>query len=249
MKCVYLINLLLTMMISRSIGRPHHCNHDIEWSGLPNYDVDADRVYYIGCVEEEWDYCPTGKNVVTNEPITEDSDAAPWCFGNGEDRIGSKYIKALYREFTDECFTDVKTRIARDEHLGSLGPNIRALTGETIKVFYKNMCSFNNSVHPHGVEYDKLSEGAIYHDGNILGDLVKPDDGWIYIWKARVGMVDKGISSQMWLYHSHVEEPKDVMTGLIGAIIITKKGHERDRDNDLQPKDVEREYTTFFCVV
>eukprot|EP01083_Nonionella_stella_P066918 176632_1 len=110
------------------------------------------------------------------------------------------------------------------------------------------MCSFNNSVHPHGVEYYKLSEGAIYHDGNILVDLVKPDDGWIYIWKARAGMVDKGISSQMWLYHSHVNEPIDAMTGLIGAVIITKNGQERDRENDLKPKDVNREYVTFFIL-
>eukprot|EP01083_Nonionella_stella_P047488 127084_1 len=248
MKCVYLINLLLTMMISRSIGRPHHCNHDIEWSGLPNYDVDADRVYYIGCVEREWDYCPTGKNVVTGEPFSEGSAGSTWCLGNGEDRIGSTYLKGLYREFDDKCFKEEKERIWRDEHLGSLGPIIRALTGETIKVFYKNMCSFPNSMHAHGFAYDKLSEGALYHDGSIDGDLVEAGDGWVYIWKARDSMVDKGISSQMWLYHSHVNEPIDAMTGLIGGIIVTKNGQERDRESDLKPKDVNREYVTFFIL-
>ena len=31
-------------------------------------------------------------------------------------------------------------------------------------------------------------------------------------------------SSVVWLYHSHVDEPKDVESGLVGTIIITRRG-------------------------
>eukprot|EP00488_Nonionellina_sp_1-RS-2012_P003797 TRINITY_DN824_c0_g1_i3.p1 TRINITY_DN824_c0_g1~~TRINITY_DN824_c0_g1_i3.p1 ORF type:complete len:143 (+),score=46.79 TRINITY_DN824_c0_g1_i3:61-429(+) len=90
--------------------------------------------------------------------------------------------------------------------LGALGPNIRALTGETIKVFYENQCSFPNSVHTHGLKYDKTSEGAPYNDGSTGGDIVEPSGRWIYIFEARETNVDDGLSSKMWLYHSHVDE-------------------------------------------
>jgi hephaestin len=204
--------------------------------------VDADRVYSIACVEEEWNYCPTGNNVVSGESINEGSPEATWCLGNGRDRIGPTYLKALYREYETNCFDERKDRSDRDRHLGVLGPNIRATTGETIKIFYKNTCSFPTSMHPHGLEYDKTSEGAPYNDGSTDGDIVHPGDTWIYIWKARSNMVDDNVDSQMWLYHSHVDEPRDVMTGLVGAIIITKD------DSDLTPDDVDRDFTTFFVL-
>eukprot|EP01084_Bolivina_argentea_P288428 495040_1 len=88
--------------------------------------------------------------------ITETSPEALWLCGNGVDRIGRKYIKSLHREFADDCFTTQK-RIASDEHLGVLGITYQ---DQTIKVFYKNMCTFDTSIHPHGLSYDKTSEGA-----------------------------------------------------------------------------------------
>eukprot|EP01084_Bolivina_argentea_P096247 173021_1 len=174
---------------------------------------------------------------------------ATWCLGNGQDRIGSVYLKALYREFETNCFENQKDRSDRDKHLGVLGPNIRALTGETIKIYYKNTCSFPTSMHPHGLEYEKHSEGAPYkdNDGITDGDVVEPGDSWVYIWKARHDMVDDGTSSQMWIYHSHVDEPRDAMAGLIGAIIITKDDTDHEKE-DLRPDDVDREFTTFFVL-
>jgi hephaestin len=47
----------------------------------------------------------------------------------------------------------------------------------------------------------------------------------------------------VWLYHSHVEEPKDVNAGLIGAIVITRRGMARA---DGTPKDVDRELVSLF---
>eukprot|EP01083_Nonionella_stella_P225687 802093_1 len=223
---------------------------DSDWSSKLNYNTAAERVYYIACVEVEWDYAPSGKNLVSGERITPGSEESIWLIGNGVDRIGSKYIKALYREYTDNCFTTQKTRTSDQEHLGALGPNIRALTNENIKIFYKNMCSIPTSMHGHGVSYKKHSEGTPYNDndGITAGDIVPANGGkWIYIWHARPNMVDTGASSKMWLYHSHVDEVGDIYAGLFGAIIITKNGKQTSNTN-LKPIDVDREFTTFFVM-
>lgn len=38
--------------------------------------------------------------------------------------LGSKYKKAVYREYTDGTFQTRKARISRDEHLGILGKDV-----------------------------------------------------------------------------------------------------------------------------
>eukprot|EP00484_Ammonia_sp_Unknown_P020071 CAMPEP_0197031462 /NCGR_PEP_ID=MMETSP1384-20130603/10465_1 /TAXON_ID=29189 /ORGANISM="Ammonia sp." /LENGTH=70 /DNA_ID=CAMNT_0042460995 /DNA_START=78 /DNA_END=287 /DNA_ORIENTATION=+ len=40
----------------------HRGDCDEDWSDLTNYDKEADRIYYIACVDVEWDYAPSGKN-------------------------------------------------------------------------------------------------------------------------------------------------------------------------------------------
>jgi FtsP/CotA-like multicopper oxidase with cupredoxin domain len=47
-----------------------------------------------------------------------------------------------------------------------MGPLIRGAVGDTIKVVFRNRLSDNTvSIHPHGVWYDKDSEGSPYADG------------------------------------------------------------------------------------
>eukprot|EP01084_Bolivina_argentea_P270553 460078_1 len=156
------------------------------WENNENYDIVAERIYYIGCVEEEWDYAPSNYDLIHNEKIEAnmDSGADEWLYGNGYDRIGQKYIKAKYVEFTDLCFKQRKKVDKRYEHLGAIGPSIRAITGEKIKIYYRNFCSFPNSMHPHGLLYDKASEGAPYNDNSEAGDIVEEGDKSIYIWEA-----------------------------------------------------------------
>ena len=77
----------------------------------------------------------------------------------GPDRIGSVYRKILYREYTNAKFT---RQVAPEPSLGMLGPTLRAETGDTIVVVFKNMAMSSNrsfSVHPHGVQYNKSAEG------------------------------------------------------------------------------------------
>lgn len=75
-------------------------------------------------------------------------------------RIGSVYKKAMFRRFTDASYRHQSTRPA---WLGFLGPTIRAEVGEVIVVHLKNFASRNYSMHPHGVFYEKNTEGTVSH--------------------------------------------------------------------------------------
>src|SRR5262245_9861912 len=57
-------------------------------------ELGVTRTYFIAADEVEWDYAPLGFNNITGEPF---DDAANVFVQNGPDRIGSKYVKALYR--------------------------------------------------------------------------------------------------------------------------------------------------------
>ena len=96
-----------------------------------------------------------------------------------------------------------------------LGPMIRAEVGDTIKIVFRNNAAFPASMHPHGVFYEKSSEGALYKDGTEGKD--KEDDGvptggtYTYTWEVpkRAGpSAASGLSSAFWMYHSHVKMPR-----------------------------------------
>ena len=138
----------------------------------------------------------------------------------GKHAPGRKEMKALYREYTDSSFTTLKPRTPEWEHLGFLGPLIRAEVGDTINVVFRNNARFKASLHPHGVFYNKDSEGAHYNDGTSGAD--KLDDGvpqgetHTYVWQVpeRAGPDEHDGSSVLWMYHSHIDEIRDVASGL-----------------------------------
>ncbi|MDQ1491265.1 MAG: hypothetical protein QOJ23_3779 [Actinomycetota bacterium] len=206
------------------------------------------RRYYIAADSVRWNYAPAGRNLITGLPFGRDEDT---YVQNGPDRIGSTYLKSMYREYTDATFTKLKPRPPEWEHLGDLGPVIRAEVGDTIEVVFRNHTPFPASMHPHGVFYDKNSEGAPYADGTSGAD--KADDGvapggtYTYHWAVpeRAGPGPADGSSVMWMYHSHADEAADVYAGLMGVIIVTRKGMARA---DGSPKDVDRELVVNFEV-
>ncbi|MGY3319751.1 multicopper oxidase domain-containing protein [Arthrobacter sp. TE12232] len=210
--------------------------------------VPQTRTYFIGADEVDWNYAPTGSNQITGEPF----DAAAAVFTQqGPQRIGSTYIKSLYREYTDSSFRTLKPRIAADQHLGMLGPVIRAVVGDTIKVIFKNNLDRPAAVHAHGVFYDKGSEGAPYNDGTSAADhgddAVTPGTVYTYSYKVpdRAGPGPMDGSSVMWMYHSHTDEVGDDYAGLVGPMVITKASAARA---DGTPNDVDREFFVQFKV-
>lgn len=205
------------------------------------------RTYYIAADEIDWDYAPTGKNQITNAPF--DEVAQIWTL-SGPGTIGTKYRKALYREYTDATFATLKPRDDRWTHLGFMGPLIRAEVGDTIRVVFKNNGSRPYTVHPHGVIYDKNSEGARYNDGtsgaDTTDDGVAPGRTYTYVWPVteRAGPSEMEGSSALWMYHSHANESRDINSGLMGPLIVTRRGYARA---DGSPKDVDREFVVTFA--
>ena len=83
---------------------------------------------------------------------------------SGPHQIGRVYKKAIYREYTDATFSTLKPRAPEDQYLGIIGPILRGAVGDTIKIVFKNNATHPYSMHPHGVLYEKDSEGADYND-------------------------------------------------------------------------------------
>jgi hephaestin len=205
------------------------------------------HTYYVAADEVEWNYTPLGMDRMMGMPFT---PAAKLFTEAGPHRIGSIYRKAIYREYTDDTFTQLKPRSPEWEHLGMLGPVLRAEVGDTIRVTFKNNGSHSFSMHPHGVFYAKHSEGAGYDDGESPDDKkgVAPGKTHIYTWEVpeRSGPGPNDPSSVVWLYHSHADELRDVESGLVGAILISRRGMAGP---DGRPKDVDREFVTLFMIV
>jgi FtsP/CotA-like multicopper oxidase with cupredoxin domain len=206
------------------------------------------RTYYVAAEELDWNYAPTGIDQMTGKPF---EGMAKFFMEQGPHRIGHVYKKAIYREYTDATFTKLKPRPADEQYLGILGPILRAEVGDTIKVVFKNNGTHPYSMHPHGVFYEKASEGVAYNDGSSESDKegghVAPGQTYTYIWEVpeRAGPGPNDPSSVVWLYHSHTNELMDVNSGLIGTIIVTRRGMALP---DGRPKDVDKEFVTLFMI-
>jgi FtsP/CotA-like multicopper oxidase with cupredoxin domain len=207
------------------------------------------RTYYVAADELDWDYAPSGIDQMMNMPF---AGMAKALMEHGPHRIGHIYKKALYREYTDATFTKLKPRSPEWEHAGILGPILRAEVGDTIKVVFKNNGTHPYSMHPHGVFYEKASEGTAYNDGSgadadMKGGVVAPGQTHTYTWEVpeRAGPGPRDPSSIVWLYHSHASELLDVNSGLIGAILITRRGMALP---DGKPKDVDKEFIALYMI-
>ena len=204
------------------------------------------RTYYVAADEVTWNYAPSGRDEAMGMPF----DSIDKTFTeNGPHRIGSVYKKAVYREYTDGSFATLKKRPADEAYLGMMGPILRGEVGDTIRVVFKNNASHPYGMHPHGVVYEKGSEGANYNDGTKAADgCVAPGATHVYIWKAedQSGPGPNDPSSIFWLYHSHCDELRDVASGLFGFIVVTRRGMARA---DGRPKDVDHEFATMYIAV
>ena len=189
------------------------------------------REYWIAAEKVVWNYAPTGKNLIRPK------------MGLGVWGQHLRYEKYRYIQYTDKTFTK---KIPQPEWMGILGPQIRAEEGDTINVHFYNKADKPLSIHPHGLHYDEVNEGA---DMKNEGAMVKPGKKFTYTWTAdhesAPGPADP--SSIVWLYHSHVDSVTEIYDGLIGSIIITKKGMARSK-SDPRPKDVEKAFTTMYMI-
>lgn len=119
------------------------------------------------------------------------------------------------------------------------------------QVVFKNMASLPYSIHPHGVMYTKANEGAVYMDGmnGMQGfePAIEPGEEFEYEWQVTEdsGPTESDTSSILWAYHSHVMEVEDVYAGLVGPMVIYRKGM---LNKDGLPKGIDQEYVAYLTV-
>ena len=207
------------------------------------------RTYYVAAEEVEWDYAPLGIDMMTGKPFEGTSAAYTQP---GPTHIGHLYRKAIYREYTDATFATRKPRPPQDDYLGLLGPILRAEVGDTIKVVFKNNASRPYGMHAPDVFRLRNATGAGSvpdATGNVVDqdpeDVVQAGATFTYEWDVSegAGPEPNDINSTVWVYQSNVSEYRDVATGLVGPIIVTRRGQA---NADGTPKDVDREIVALF---
>ncbi|KAK6174347.1 hypothetical protein SNE40_017643 [Patella caerulea] len=116
----------------------------------------------------------------------------------------------------------------KPEHMALVGPIIRAEVGDVLKIRFKNKASRAYSIYSHGVSYEKPSEGALYMDGSSgygkEDDVVLPGNVHNYTWFIKQGPSESDPPCIPYVYHSHINLAKDTNSGLIGVLLICKKG-------------------------
>ncbi|KAJ8350373.1 hypothetical protein SKAU_G00255030 [Synaphobranchus kaupii] len=183
--------------------------HFLEMAG------DNVKAYFIAAEEVEWDYAGYGQRRQERTNI---------------DNKSTKFIKVIFRSYLDSSFSTAENKGEVDEHLGLLGPIIKAEVDQTIMVVFKNLASRPYSLHAHGVSYTKQMEGLKYDDDSPhwykLDNEVQPDDTYTYVWKAdpKFGPKSDDSDCRTWAYHSGVNPEKDINSGLIGPLLVCRKG-------------------------
>ncbi|KAM9320236.1 coagulation factor V [Gastrophryne carolinensis] len=194
------------------------------------------RIYYIAAEEVQWDY--SGQTIrynINEKPVTESRETV--------------YKKVIFRRYLDGTFTKPDVNGEYEEHLGILGPVIRAEVEDVIQVTFKNLATRPYSIHAHGVSYEKSSEGYSYADETEdwlkTDDIVKPGETYVYVWYAtkQSGPEPEGSACRTWAYHSGVNIEKDIHSGLIGPLLICRNG-TLDKQN-YRPVDA-REFILLF---
>ena len=87
------------------------------------------RMYFVAADEVVWDYAPTGIDQITGKPFADGLAAA--VMNRTATTLGRVMKKAIYREYTDASFLTLKARAPEWEHLGMVGPLLRAEVGDT----------------------------------------------------------------------------------------------------------------------
>ncbi|KAK0138572.1 Coagulation factor VIII [Merluccius polli] len=187
------------------------------------------RHFYIAAVEIGWDYVFVDRAGPASEPRQRSKDAP------------QKYIKAVYREYTDRTYS---TPTPRPAWAGIQGPVIHAQAGDRLVVHFKNLASQAFSISPVGITYWKQAEGAGYEDSTAgqekQDDAVSPGGYYEYVWdiSPKDGPTSSDPECLTYSYSSQVDTVRDINSGLVGALLICKSSAFRKDGERKSPEFV-----------
>uniref|UniRef100_A0A8C1IRX2 Coagulation factor VIII, procoagulant component n=1 Tax=Cyprinus carpio TaxID=7962 RepID=A0A8C1IRX2_CYPCA len=183
------------------LGSDHHVENNV---GIRSTESRF-RSYYIAAEEIMWDYG-------INKPSQ--------LMRRGMKKYFPAYKKVVFRAYHDRDFKHPIKRGEMDEHLGIMGPVLKAESNDVLTVVFKNLASRPYSFHLHGV-YDK-TQGS---------DPVPPGEERVYNWRVsrRQGPSASEFDCKAGAYYSNVNMEKDINSGLIGPVLICRPGTLRPR--------------------
>ncbi|XP_009078816.1 PREDICTED: hephaestin-like protein 1 [Acanthisitta chloris] len=201
----------------------------------------AMRIYYIAAEEIEWDYASNKSSVPKIYNISSNEESYGHVFlSQAEDLIGSKYKKVVYREYTNSNFTQRKVRTEEEKHLEILGPLVHAEVGDSVLIIFKNKASRPYSISAHGIE-------EVGCEDQPEAPITLPGEINTYRWNVpeRSGPGKTDPNCITWVYYSTANFVKDTYSGLIGPLVVCRKGILDERG---LRKDIDREFTLLFMV-
>jgi manganese oxidase len=106
------------------------------------------------------------------------------------------------------------------------GPEIRVGNGERVRVKFTNDLPVETTVHWHGIGVPNSEDGV----PGVTQEPIAPGESYTYEFTARPAGDPNGGGT--FLYHSHVDEDRQMAAGLAGSFIIdpprTESGYEAD---------------------
>src|SRR5262249_51254668 len=149
-------------------------------------DVRRTRHYYIAAEPDLWNYLPEKSDPICGRPLPPQLQQQ------------SRGGKLRYVQYTDSTFT---TRVFHEPQLGLLGPVLRGVVGDFVAITFLNRAGRPLSMHPHGLRYDKDSEGSYYQPRPGKGAAVAHGARFTYVWKLdeNSGPLPGEPSSKAWL--------------------------------------------------
>ena len=154
----------------------------------------------------------------------------------GERRDGALEFKLEAKPVWWRIFGEMK--LAAWSYNGIVpGPTIRVANGERVRMRFRNSLPEATTVHWHGIGVPNSQDGV----PGVTQKAIEPGDSYTYEFTARPAGRPNGGGT--FLYHSHVDEDRQMPAGLYGTFIIDPPAGSQAPDYDVEKTLVFSEWT------
>lgn len=122
------------------------------------------RTVCIAAVEVEWNYAPRSSEDAMDLTGLYETEAQG-ILTPSDVNIGPLYKKFVYREYffnSKKKVCDWTNPVNHDDTIGLMGPTLRVVIGDKLKVHFNNMCSAqSHSVVPQGLSFQQVRTSCV----------------------------------------------------------------------------------------